>query len=171
MAEEKSQPNRDSDKFMLRFPDDMRERIADAAAKNGRSMNSEIIARLQASFKEVQGLKKEQLLLFLNEAIDERLELLGQLPSPASKAVDVLVRGKKGTLEIPALEPSAESNGPPRKKIVPSKGKARVRPKGEPVNKVILVGNLGREPEKPIIERVKQPQLSKGPVLRRSKPK
>ncbi|EBD9024067.1 Arc family DNA-binding protein [Citrobacter farmeri] len=34
---------RDYDKFMLRFPDGMRDAIADRAKENGRSMNSEII--------------------------------------------------------------------------------------------------------------------------------
>ena len=41
---------RDSDKFMLRLPDGMRDRIAAAATQNGRSMNSEIVARLQDTF-------------------------------------------------------------------------------------------------------------------------
>ncbi len=38
------------DKFNLRFPDGMREQIADAAKESGRSMNSEIIHRLQRTF-------------------------------------------------------------------------------------------------------------------------
>lgn len=41
--------NRDSDKFVLRLPDGMRERIAEEAKKNSRSMNSEIVARLEVS--------------------------------------------------------------------------------------------------------------------------
>lgn len=41
-----------ADKFMLRLPDGMRDRIAEAARANNRSMNSEIIARLEASFDE-----------------------------------------------------------------------------------------------------------------------
>lgn len=40
---------RDSDKFMLRFPDGMRDKIAELAKANNRSMNAEIIARLQNS--------------------------------------------------------------------------------------------------------------------------
>jgi hypothetical protein len=36
---------------MLRFPDGMRDKIADAAKAAGRSMNAEIVARLQASFE------------------------------------------------------------------------------------------------------------------------
>lgn len=34
---------KDYDKFMLRFPDGMRDAIAERAKKNGRSMNSEIV--------------------------------------------------------------------------------------------------------------------------------
>jgi hypothetical protein len=51
MASDTKTTGRDSDKFMLRFPDGMRDRIAEAAKANGRSMNAEIIARLQYSFQ------------------------------------------------------------------------------------------------------------------------
>lgn len=40
-------PVRDYDKFMLRFPDGMRDTIAERAKQNGRSMNSEIISILE----------------------------------------------------------------------------------------------------------------------------
>lgn len=36
----------DQDKFILRLPDGMRESIRDAAKRNGRSMNAEILSRL-----------------------------------------------------------------------------------------------------------------------------
>lgn len=49
MATKISATGRDSDKFMLRFPDGMRDRIAEEAKANGRSMNAEIVARLAAS--------------------------------------------------------------------------------------------------------------------------
>jgi hypothetical protein len=48
-----TQAGRDSDKFMLRLPDGMRERIKASADANGRSMNSEIIARLDWTFSPV----------------------------------------------------------------------------------------------------------------------
>lgn len=41
----------DADKFIVRFPDGMRDRIADAAKAANRTMNAEIVARLQASFE------------------------------------------------------------------------------------------------------------------------
>lgn len=50
MTNEKA-TGRDSDKIMLRVPDGMRDRIATAAKINNRSMNAEIVSRLQASFE------------------------------------------------------------------------------------------------------------------------
>ena len=41
-------PSQLQDKFNLRFPDGMRDAVADKARSNGRSMNSEIIAALEA---------------------------------------------------------------------------------------------------------------------------
>jgi len=41
--------SRTADKFVVRLPDGMRERIAEVAREHHRSMNSEIIARLERS--------------------------------------------------------------------------------------------------------------------------
>lgn len=43
---------RESDKFMLRFPEGMRDRLKDEAAKSGRSMNAEIVQRLELALTE-----------------------------------------------------------------------------------------------------------------------
>lgn len=43
-------PSRTAEQFVVRFPDGMRDKIAEAAKANNRSMNAEIVARLQASF-------------------------------------------------------------------------------------------------------------------------
>ncbi|AVR88999.1 Arc family DNA-binding protein [Thauera aromatica] len=45
-------PSRTADQFVVRFPDGMRDRLKEAAHANGRSMNAEIVARLQASFEQ-----------------------------------------------------------------------------------------------------------------------
>ncbi|WP_334061368.1 Arc family DNA-binding protein [Limimaricola cinnabarinus] len=47
---QKPYPSTVQDKFVLRLPDGMRERIKAEADKNGRSMNSEVVARLETSF-------------------------------------------------------------------------------------------------------------------------
>lgn len=45
-------PSRTADQFVVRLPDGLRGRIAEAAKAAGRSMNSEIVARLQSTFAE-----------------------------------------------------------------------------------------------------------------------
>lgn len=49
MTDPKEFPSDKADKFVVRFPDGMRDRIAEAAKANNRSMNAEIVARLQSS--------------------------------------------------------------------------------------------------------------------------
>lgn len=44
--------SRTADKFVVRLPDGMRERIAEVARNHHRSMNSEIIARLERSLND-----------------------------------------------------------------------------------------------------------------------
>jgi hypothetical protein len=44
-------PSQTADKYIVRLPDGMRDRIAEQAKTSGRTMNAEIIARLQASFE------------------------------------------------------------------------------------------------------------------------
>jgi hypothetical protein len=43
-------PSQVADRFQVRMPDGLRDRIADAAKKAGRSMNTEIVSRLEKSF-------------------------------------------------------------------------------------------------------------------------
>lgn len=41
----------EADKFIVRLPEGMRDRISEAARANNRSMNAEIVARLQQTFQ------------------------------------------------------------------------------------------------------------------------
>ncbi|MGI2006969.1 Arc family DNA-binding protein [Shewanella oncorhynchi] len=50
MMTKKNFPSDTLDKFMLRFPEGMRAKIKEESDKNGRSMNSEIVHRLEMSF-------------------------------------------------------------------------------------------------------------------------
>ncbi len=45
-----NETHRDSDKFMLRLPTGMRDRIKSVAESNGRSMNAEIVAALDEKY-------------------------------------------------------------------------------------------------------------------------
>lgn len=54
-------PSQMQDKFNLRFPDGMRDAIAERAKANGRSMNSEIVQILQDALeKEASSQPKDQ---------------------------------------------------------------------------------------------------------------
>lgn len=44
--------NRDSDRYIIRMPDGMRDRLKAAAAANNRSLNAEIVARLERTLAE-----------------------------------------------------------------------------------------------------------------------
>jgi hypothetical protein len=65
-------PSRGSDQFNLRLPEGMRDRIAEVAKANGRSMNSEIVARLESSFDAPAGAD-------LSPVISEMMRVLDHL--------------------------------------------------------------------------------------------
>ena len=48
-------PSRTAEQFVVRFPDGMRDKITETAKVNNRSMNAEIVARLQSSFEGAAG--------------------------------------------------------------------------------------------------------------------
>ncbi len=52
MATQTSSTGRESDKFMLRLPDGMRAKLKASAEAAGRTMNAELIARLEKSFED-----------------------------------------------------------------------------------------------------------------------
>lgn len=58
-------PSRTADQFVVRLPDGMRDRIAEAAAANKRSMNAEIVARLEDSFRERGNQGNSDMFLFI----------------------------------------------------------------------------------------------------------
>ena len=59
---------------MLRLPEGMRDRIKAAADENNRSMNAEIIARLESSFSAVSGTTAEVELVELQRRMLARLD-------------------------------------------------------------------------------------------------
>lgn len=79
MSKIPSAPSRTSPKFDLRLPDDMRARVADAAKRNGRSMNAELVAYVEAGLggfsaaetaNSIQDIKKA--ILAIQKRLDEK---------------------------------------------------------------------------------------------------
>lgn len=89
MAERSSYPSEQADKFLLRLPDGMRERLKAEAEVNKRSMNAEIVARLEASFaegpKREGRLDAEWIAMIATMAVDRALELLNDESTVPSK--------------------------------------------------------------------------------------
>ena len=54
--------NRESDKIIVRLPEGMRHALAELAARNGRSMNAEVVAALAMYFAKEEAAKQDQLL-------------------------------------------------------------------------------------------------------------
>lgn len=105
--------SQDADKYIVRFPSGMRDRIKAAAAANGRSLNAEIVQRLQASF-EAPGQGDAESVRALRELADERARSLEDaitLQSGLANIVDYLVRSHVGkmTAEIAAMHAIAKS--------------------------------------------------------------
>lgn len=64
--------SREQDKFVLRLPEGLRPEIADIARANQRSMNGEIIVRIQRSLiKDQLQVEQEKLITQLLNRIDE----------------------------------------------------------------------------------------------------
>lgn len=87
--------SRTADKFVVRLPDGMRERIADVARNHHRSMNSEIIARLEQTLLQEgvlgddQGLRLDSPELSLHER--ELLQRFRQLSHRQQNALVALI--------------------------------------------------------------------------------
>lgn len=71
--ESRAPTTRDSDKYVVRLPEGMRDRIAMAAKQNSRTMNAEIVARLQASFDQASlGESYAEGMKYVMEAVEAR---------------------------------------------------------------------------------------------------
>ena len=106
-----STSSRDADKFVVRLPDGMRDQINEVAAKNHRSMNSEIIKRMERTLLEdATGILNVDLMEQLSnrcKELEARLEELQDQPT-----VDLLKRALEQVTrrceELEARAPGAQ---------------------------------------------------------------
>lgn len=101
---------RDSDKYIVRFPEGMREQIAAAAKASGRSMNAEIVARLGAKANPVPtslidffGAKAMQAILTGATGIgtlpaDVRRKALGEVAQLSYEIADAMMEARSSWL-------------------------------------------------------------------------
>lgn len=86
------------DKFVVRLPDGMREQLGVAARKNNRTMNAEIVSRLEQSFADP---KKALLILYENSTEAEIVwelkdAMTGLRDEVADLKASLMKPGKKG---------------------------------------------------------------------------
>jgi hypothetical protein len=87
-----SYSSRTAEKFVVRLPEGMRERIAGVARNHHRSMNSEIIARLERSLVQEGELQEESLLsLESSELSSHERELLQRFRQLSRRQQNALV--------------------------------------------------------------------------------
>lgn len=75
------QPSADADKFMLRLPDGLHPRLKEAAEANNRSLNAEIVTRLNASLERPIGLNESVAALIeahVQEQVQFRLKAIAE---------------------------------------------------------------------------------------------
>lgn len=73
MTEKNLYPSDQADKVLVRMPDGMRDRLKDAAKANNRTMNAEIVARLEQSFKQEE---EEFGLAFRSAVLEDEIKSL-----------------------------------------------------------------------------------------------
>ncbi|WP_050578634.1 Arc family DNA-binding protein [Sinorhizobium meliloti] len=86
-----STTGRDSDKFMLRLPEGMRERLKDLAKENNRSLNAQIVYMLQFAIEETEiaagayGSEKPSKKAFLRNEVRKAKSILEHILSDYEK--------------------------------------------------------------------------------------
>jgi predicted DNA-binding protein len=76
--------SRDSDKFILRLPDGMRERLAEVAESQGRTMNAVVIGALAEYLANAKSLESqlagiEKAILALTDKVSEQNQVVSQI--------------------------------------------------------------------------------------------
>ena len=95
-------PSQTADRFLVRLPDGMRDRIAREAFINQRTMTKEIVARLQST---MDGAPGAQLPPAVQEAVDAEMAARGGTPDDALTRLVQVAQAQGGTvfnLTVPA---------------------------------------------------------------------
>lgn len=103
----KAYPSQTQDRYIVRFPDGMRDKIQEEAKANNRSMNAEIVARLERSFEPV---------LQHDEPLRLRMALAGHREVTMS-TMEIMLRSKERLLDLMEskveIDPLTERRGKP----------------------------------------------------------
>lgn len=94
-------PSSKQEQFVLRFPAGMRDRIKAAAEENSRSMNAEIIARLEASLE--PGADKDEQIEWLHDYLESQAQERQKLYEALNSQDRILQELKSSHLTVTIL--------------------------------------------------------------------
>ncbi len=104
-------PSRKLDQYIVRFPHGMRDRLKEAAAESNRSLNAEIIARLEKSFNPAGTeafLGSDFVKAFLRVAIEESVEeILAERASDVHR-IHTTAKPDKSVKDIASSKPRSK---------------------------------------------------------------
>ena len=103
-TETKQQGSRTADKFVVRLPDGMRQKISQVAKGYHRSMNSEIVSRLESSLHAEPTLMTEEERAALEEGGMSSLEVNPQESAIVNRFRQLSASKRQALLEILNLE-------------------------------------------------------------------
>ena len=103
-TETKQQGSRTADKFVVRLPDGMRQKIAQVARSYHRSMNSEIVSRLESSLRAEPTLMSDQERSALEEGGMSSVEVNPQESAVINRFRQMPITKRQALLEILNLE-------------------------------------------------------------------
>ncbi len=103
-TETKQQGSRTADKFVVRLPDGMRQKIAQVARSYHRSMNSEIVSRLESSLRAEPTLMTEDERAALEEGGMSSFEVNPQEAAIINRFRQMSISKRHALLEILNLE-------------------------------------------------------------------
>lgn len=101
---EKTQGSRTADKFVVRLPDGMRQKIALVAKSYHRSMNSEIVSRLESSLRSEPSLMSEEDRAELVRGDETAMEVTPQESAIINRFRQLSPSKRQALLEILNLE-------------------------------------------------------------------
>lgn len=132
-------PSRKQDQYIVRFPDGMRDTLKEAAAENGRSLNAEIVQRLEASIEGQEGTSAlanqafiQGMLIAFSTAVLDAKDPVAELKDyrarvvhqSQSEATQRLISGLEKTFRENPLSSARHARGPTPTELAYEAGRA-----------------------------------------------
>ena len=97
-------PSQTADRFLVRLPDGMRQRLAESARAHNRTMTKDVVARLEASFENAGPALPQ----CVQDAVEDEIEARGGTPEEALTRLVLAGQSRGGTVFQVTLQPGTK---------------------------------------------------------------